>query len=548
MNDLRRALKPWDADVRRRRALSFVEATIVAVLPLSAILTRWSTGWGLALAAVWIAAVLLAVAWPTIPARVARHADRVAGLKAVCDTALHLRATGHPAADAVALDALDALSRASGPTPPRLARPKALALAALVAVVLFVVPKPHRASPEAERTPPDRVASDLTTLEEAARDRGDLALAEAARKLRSDLLSADAVLDVPPAPAPRESAAPPPRDELAPEPDAATATQALFPPMPKADQAVSKWESDPVGKELASELHEALDKYMSLDKMKNKAIAKAKIQGGSAPFDDGALADPGRSADAGTTGLGAGAQNLPPNARDQAGAAQLALDNLRNTAKEQAKRSAMAQHENAVAMQHAYDEFLKQYAQTLRDRVMETLEKFEKAQQKSNDDGPSLGPGGSERGEGEPSSGSGDLSDAAQMQELQDAPSTLAKVDGPPDSLESGGGGTGETSPGGAGAGQGQEGTPVSATPEPASGSGDPDRVRGQFRPGSLSPSEQEDLFDALEARAAVQGPFAQFGPEVRPYVSEAQEALEHEPVDPRMKSWVESYLRHLAG
>jgi hypothetical protein len=114
--------------------------------------------------------------------------------------------------------------------------------------------------------------------------------------------------------------------------------------------------------------------------------------------------------------------------------------------------------------------------------------------------------------------------------------------------MKSGGGGTGETSPGGAGAGQGQEGTPVSATPEPASGSGDPDRVRGQFRPGSLSPSEEETLFDALEARAAVEGPFEQFGPEVLPYVSEAKKALESEPTDPRMKSWVESYLRHLAG
>jgi hypothetical protein len=207
-------------------------------------------------------------------------------------------------------------------------------------------------------------------------------------------------------------------------------------------------------------------------------------------------------------------------------------------------------HENEVALAHAYKEFLEQYANTIRDRLMDKLAELEKQSQKESgrNDGPSLGAGGDAKTEGEPSASS-DLSATADMQEVsEDAPSMLAKTNQAPNSMKSGGGGTGETSPGGAGAGQGQEGTPVSATPEPASGSGDPDRVRGQFRPGSLSPSEEDTLFDALEARASVEGPFEQFGPEVLPYVTEAKQALESEPTDPRMKSWVESYLRRLAG
>jgi hypothetical protein len=52
-------------------------------------------------------------------------------------------------------------------------------------------------------------------------------------------------------------------------------------------------------------------------------------------------------------------------------------------------------------------------------------------------------------------------------------------------------------------------------------------------------------LFDALEARASVEGPFEQFGPEVRPYMTEAKQALDSEPTDPRMKSG-ESCLRRL--
>jgi hypothetical protein len=316
--------------------------------------------------------------------------------------------------------------------------------------------------------------------------------------------------------------------------------------MEKAPETTSKWDSDPVGNELAEELHEALAKYMPLDKMKNPAIARAKILGGSAPFQE--AGDPAPSgASLGTNGGGRDSNAGP---RDEGASAQTAQQSFQRQVSDVARRSRMDQHENAAALQHSYNEFLEQYAKTLRDRLMDTLEEFEKKSQKESgkSGGPNLGAGGGDsETEGEPSSSS-DLSAAADMQEVSEGASTLAKTNQAPNSSKSGGGGTGETSPGGAGAGQGQEGTPVSATPEPASGSGDPDRVRGQFRPGSLSPSEQETLFDALEARASVEGPFEQFGPEVHPYVTEAKQALESEPTDPRMKSWVESYLRRLAG
>ena len=546
MSDLLRALKPWDADVRRKRALSFVEGTIVAVLPLSAILARWNATLALALAGLWIAAVALAAIWPTIPARIALHADRIAGLRAVCDTALHLRATGHPAADAVALDALDALEKAEPPAPLRLARPRALGLALAAAVCLAIVPKPTRQ----ERTEDvekgeSPVAADLRNLEDAARSRGDLALAEAARHLRSELETAPDVLDVPAAPPEAPPPAPPPEMPEAPEPETAVVAP-LFPPMEKAPDTSSKWDADPVAKELAEDLHEALGKYMSLDKMKNPAIAKARILGGSAPFEE--------AGDAATSGSPPGtngpSRDSTSSLRDESSPAQTAKQNFQRAASNEARRSAMNKHENAAALQHSYNEFLEQYAKTIRDRLMDTLEEFEKKSQQDSGKGggPNLGAGrGDEKTEGEPSASS-DLSAAADLQEVSEGASTLAKTMDPPNSSKSGGGGTGETSPGGAGAGQGQEGTPVSATPEPASGSGDPDRVRGQFRPGSLSPSEEETLFDALEARASVEGPFEQFGPEVLPYVTEAKQALESEPTDPRMKSWVESYLRHLAG
>jgi hypothetical protein len=314
--------------------------------------------------------------------------------------------------------------------------------------------------------------------------------------------------------------------------------------MEKAPETVSKWEADPVAKELAEELHEALGKYMSLDKMKNPAITKARILGGSAPFEEA-----GDAANSGPApGTNGGSRDSTSSLHDQSGSARTDQQAFQRAASDQARRSAANKHENAIALQHSYDEFLEQYAKTLRDRLMETLDKFEKSQEQSGKSGgPNLGAGGGDETEGEPSA-SKDLSAAADLQEGSEGASTLAKTMDPPNSTKSGGDGTGETSPGGAGAGQGQEGTPVSATPEPASGSGDPDRVRGQFRPGSLSPSEEETLFDALEARASVEGPFEQFGDEVLPYVTEAKQALESEPTDPRMKSWVESYLRHVAG
>lgn len=546
MSDLLRALKPWDADVRRKRALSFVEGTIVAVLPLSAILARWNPTLALGLAGLWIAAVVLAALWPTIPARVARHADRIAGLRAVCDTALHLRATGHPAADAVALDALDALGKAAAPAPLRLARPRALGLALAAAALLAIVPKPTRheraEEPTNDQSP---VVADLRTLEDEARSRGDLALAEAARHLRTELETAPDVLDVPSAaPSHAPPPAPPPELPEAPEPEAAVPAP-LFPPMEKAPETTSRWDADPVAKQLAEDLHEALGKYMPLDKMKNPAIAKSRILGGSAPFEEA-----GDAANSGPApGTNGGTKDSTSGPRDEGAPGQTAQKNFQREAANQARRTSMTKHENAAALQHSYNEFLEQYAKTLRDRLMDTLEEFEKKSEKDSgkSGGPNLGAGGSDATEGEPSASS-DLSATADMQEVSEGASTLAKTNQAPNSSKSGGGGTGETSPGGAGAGQGQEGTPVSATPEPASGSGDPDRVRGQFRPGSLSPSEEQALFDALEARASVEGPFEQFGPEVLPYVTEAKHALESEPTDPRMKSWVESYLRHLAG
>ena len=543
MSDLLRALKPWDADVRRKRALSFVEGTIVAVLPLSAILARWNATLALALAALWIAAVALAAVWPTIPARVARHADRIAGLRAVCDTALHLRATGHPAADAVALDAVDALGKAEPPAPLRLARPRVLALALLAAVLLAIVPKPTRQErTEEKKSEESPVASDLRALEDEARSRGDLALAEAARHLRTKLETAPDVLDVPSAPPQAPPPAPPPEMPEAPEPEAAVAAP-LFPPMEKAPDTSSKWDADPVGEELAEDLHDALRDYMSLDKMKNPVIAKAKILGGNTPFEEAGDA-PARGSAPGTNGA---TPDRSPDQRGESSPAQTAQQSFQRGAADMARRSKMGGHESEIAMAHAWNEFLEQYAKTIRDRVMESLDKFEKSQESGKSDGPSLGAGGDAKTEGDPSASS-DLSASADMQEVSEGATTLAKTNQAPNSMKSGGGGTGETSPGGAGAGQGQEGTPVSATPEPASGSGDPDRVRGQFRPGSLSPSEEDALFDALEARASVEGPFEQFGPEVLPYVTEAKQALESEPTDPRMKSWVESYLRRLAG
>jgi hypothetical protein len=549
MSDLLRALKPWDADVRRKRALSFVEATIVAVLPLSAILARWNPAVALALAGVWIAAVALAALWPTIPARVARHADRIAGLRAVCDTALHLKATGHPAADAVGLDAVDALGKAQPPAPLRLARPRVLGLAFVAAVLLAIVPKPTRHERAEEKKHDESpVASDLRTLEQTARSRGDLALAEAARHLRTELETAPDMLDVPSSASPTAAPppAPPPEMPDAPEPVAAVAAP-LFPPMAKAPDTSSKWEADPVGKELADDLHDALSKYMSLDKLKNPAITKAKILGGSSPFDDGSKSEASGPAP-GTNG--GGSHESPSSTHDESSPAKTAQQDFQRGAAGMARRSQVNGHENEVALAHAWNEFLEQYANTIRDRLMDKLEELEKKSQKQSgsSDGPNLGAGGDAKTGGDPSASS-DLSATADMKEVsEDAPSMLAKTNQAPNSMKSGGGGTGETSPGGSGAGQGQEGTPVSATPEPASGSGDPDRVRGQFRPGSLSPSEEEALFDALEARASVEGPFEQFGPEVNPYVTEAKQALDSEPTDPRMKSWVESYLRQLAG
>jgi hypothetical protein len=135
------------------------------------------------------------------------------------------------------------------------------------------------------------------------------------------------------------------------------------------------------------------------------------------------------------------------------------------------------------------------------------------------------------------------------MREVVDGPAMEAKIAGPPDaSTTSQDGGRGETSPGGAGAGVGKDGTPTSEAPEATTGDGIADRVQGQFRPGDLSPDQEELLFDFLEARASVEGPFEQFGPEVGPYVTEAKSTLTSEPVDPRMKTWVESYLAQIAG
>ncbi len=552
MSDLSRALKPWDADVRRKRALSFVEGTIVVVLPLSAILARWNAVLALGLAGLWLLAVAVAALWPTIPARIARHADWLAGLRAVCDTALHLRATGHPAADAVALDALDALARAPRPARPHLARPRALAMALAIAVCLAIVPTPTRTrDPESKRKVPERTRWPRIskTLEETARSRGDLALAEAARRLRTELEATPPELDVPRA-APTEAPPPPPPESPPPAPAPDSTVSPLFPPMEKDPATVSKWEADPVGKELAEELHAALGKYMSLDKMKNPAIAKARIMGGSTPFEDASQPDARGSAPGDNTSSASG----PSDARDEScrcpdGAAGLPARGVATSAqvgdeqaRERCSAPALVQRVPEAVRADAprspdgdargvREEPAEAVGQRQRTRASDRRQR-RRARAKARRAIRLRRPQRSRR----PARGPGE------------APSTLAKVDGPPDSSKSGGGGTGETSPGGAGAGQGHEGTPVSATPEPASGSGDPDRVRGQFRPGSLSPSQEEDLFDALEARAAVEGPFEQFGPEVRPYMSEAQKALESEPVDPRMKSWVESYLRHLAG
>ena len=513
---LRKALGAFVRRWRLQRALHALGPAGLPGLPLVA----WAVTGGPEEAlwtglAVLLLGPALAAAWPLALARVAREADRVAGLDGTADTALHLAETDHPAAAAVAADAVDALDGAR-PAPLSWRRPALLvALGVLIAGPVATI-EPRRAAAEAEETA--ELLETLAEVSEDAQGRGDQELAEEAEALR-DLVVQVLAQDPPDEP----EADPEPEDPQRPDPGGPATTD---PNIGAVRQALDAARHQ-LGPEEIARLTEELNRIVDVrDRLHEVSETRTT---GKVGWHDTPTTPVERPSRPSRPGFDAQNKALDAFERDLEMPGQDALnDQIAEDLEE--SHPGNLEDEMGHVFQQTIDDFVEDYAQSLLQELQDLLN--EEADR--NPEG-QLATAATEATFAPPQEGTPDDPGAQATAVAAQGGGALAR---------SGTGGMANTDPGGSGAGRGP------------GGEGDEVEIgeaRGEVAPlesdadlDGLGPSERRDLFAAVSKHATAEDVGLSLDALAEPYFLEVDEALDADGVPPAMRSVIEAYFSSL--
>ncbi|GEM_PF-2613710 len=520
--ELTRALGAFARRWRLQRALTALGATVLVALPLGtwghaggpgwALWTGWILGFG---------APLAAAAWPLALARVAREADRVASLHGSCDTALHLAATGHPAAQIVALDAQDALAQARPAPLAWRASAGAVALATLVATPAPWLEARRQAQAQAETA---ELLDALDDLQEEALDLGAPDLADQAEQLQDlvvQVLSRDLASESDADAEPEAVEEPEQGGAAASDPDIAGVQAAL-------DVARHQLGPEEIAR-LTEQLHQLVDVRDRLHELSESTTT------GTVAWRDQqtpeALQRP--SADhlkPGNQGLDDFQRDLDIPGMDLAATENEALpDDLGD------ESIGNPEHELGLVFQQTIDDFIEDYAQAMLQDLQELLD--QEAERPPEDQLAQVAEAGGTFEE--PPGDEGTPTDVG-------AQATATASQGGEALARAGSSGIGNTDPGGSGAGKG------------TGGEGDAveiDEARGQLAPleadadlDQLGPSARRDLIAAVSRHATAEDVGLGIDALAEPYFLEVDQALDADGVPPAMQAVIASYFESLQG
>lgn len=533
--------------MRAGRALAFAGWALALSLPLAA----WAHfAWGSAGLGLLLLPVLAGiVGWfRALPsAQVARFADASAGLNAAADTAIYLSNQGHPAAMAVALDALDGLQ---GAKPPPLRPPASWrwVIAGLVAAIALAVVLPTLDEPAPP--PPDAHAearARLDDLEAKARRQGQEQLVAAVRALRMRLedaweQEAEAEAKTPP-PAPKPIAPPPPKESPSTPPPDGLSPEEWTAAMESAQLRMS--DDKQALNELSKLLEEQLVQITAFQKSADSLLYETMaLNGMDNPFSDFQSQSSMMSAQQAQRGIN---QN---NEFMERGVAQ-AVD-ISNPAGMQRNDMDKASHERTHALQQSYHDFLKAYAESMREELLNAMKDVTEKQQEGGSSGGSEGMDLSSNFAQAGKKSAGESQQPTNLAEreggAEQATATLAKLGekGHPTKSGMSGAGSGEsTEAGGKGAGTGAsgEGEQVGA---PEAAAGDTEQLTGQFNPGTLDRDEQIAALSRVSELAAATGSGSEFDDAWNGYFDEVERTLVEEDLPPMMEGMVRAYFAGL--
>ncbi len=515
---------------------------MLALLPLADVSPVAIVAAGVVLCAAGIAGLAL----PIDLGVAARLADRHGALHAVCDTALHLEATRHPAAEAVGLDALDALGALE---PPPLRRPRglfALGAATCLALVLVGVLRALEPEPEPEAGPGDDLLAQLDTIESDARRKGQVELVEAVQELRARVQAVQAASETrrtepvarhePPPPPVTPPAPPPPEpeEELPPEFN----SQAAY------DEALDEaregmLSDDQLLAEFSAQIESRLMEVTALEQMGNDLLGatlsgvEMSGQGSYPEFDGTAPLGQERS-------MNQASSMLPEQFQ------QNTVDPVSTSGMQNLEESFSESHELAQGLQKTYQDFLEAYADALRDELVDALEEAQESQRLAEGEGSrhldNTGTGNFESGQhtaDSPTQQKSDGTDNANFAPRDDMEGAvqsmqLADLAGKGKRME-GGGGTG-----------GPSGTPNEGAGELGEAGGDLEQLQGGFGPGNLTDEQRQQVLEAVEGKAIQTGPGSDFDDAWTGYFDEVDRALFEEDMPPLMQNMVAAYFAGL--
>ncbi|MCP4810664.1 MAG: hypothetical protein GY884_35465 [Proteobacteria bacterium] len=491
---------------------------------------------GLVAIAVWC--VTVAIVWfLEVPlGRAARSADTWCGLDAAADTALHLRRTGHPAAEAVGLDAVDGLA---GKAPPPVERPTGLwfLLGMLVAAGVAVGVGLQLEDDAGPAIVEDPLLTQLDAIEADARRKGQVELVEAVQDLRERVKAV------------REASVASPVEELArhEEPPAPLVVPPPPPPTePEADIPAEFGSQDAYEKalddaretmlsddemlaEFAGEIESRLMDIAQMETLGNQLFAETLRANEMSSFSGGSMEmDLGGSVSGTSQTMNQGMEQV---GQDVPGP----VDPAANSGMRDLEDTVSQEHELAQGLQQSYQDFLKAYADALRDELVEAISESEETSDQERNEGGDMS--------SQPTTGGGEQKeDATRMANLQireqDSPATTARMADLPDG---GGKPLNMTGSGAGGEPEGKEG--VSQTGEAG---GELEQLEGGFGPGNLSGEQRSQVLQQMSGKAMQTGPGSEFDDTWGGYFDEADRALVEDDMPPMMKGMVAAYFAGL--
>ncbi|MEY3213707.1 MAG: hypothetical protein RIT28_4188, partial [Pseudomonadota bacterium] len=462
---------------------------------------------------------------------VAREADRIYALNAACDTALHLLHAGHPAAEAVALDALDALGDRP-PPPVRWPRFARVELGAMSLALALVVWPP---APEAPTTPEvavDAQEAALDALEVKARREGRPLLAAAARRLKEERRAAQAAglqVDDPPTPE-----TPP---QVSPRPN----------PPPMSPETKAQLDEALALAQTAQTQDDALLRELG-------AMVEAEILGmlEASPLKLGLNGGGGEAPEASGLRPTAPAGQKTPTPPGQEGSGQdPSLSEAAERAGFRENEMGSVEHERDHLMESSFEEMMKeraeQLARDLNDAMGEAKQANEaerSAEARRKDDANTNDPG-ELSAETRPDDGSVAPLIEAEKSAAEVAAEAFASAGEAPDeapTMTASGDGDGKVM--GGGGADGGAGASSQGAEAPATAPGETERVSARFSMGALSQEERAAIFGLVADKSVVtQGGDDALDERFDGYFEEAERALDEEELPPLMEGLVRAYF-----